>query len=585
MTSTNTNGLTRVMSSSLIMAAVILIVGSTSWAMPPCPEAQARAKAQAAATGLPSGLPDFDRMHELGICTPDSFFLARTSAAKGEGQLSPMAGPYRILALLVDFSDNTSSVAPAFFDTLIYGGSTGSVRHYFDEVSYSQIDLVSVNEPSTIGWTRAPQTYAFYVDNKFGLYSSYPNNAQKMVEDVVDAVDGSVDFSQYDNDGDGYVDVIVVIHAGTGAELGGTDNTKMWSHKWEITPRLKDGVYIKSYTAQPEYWSSPGDMTIGVYCHELSHGFGLPDLYDTDGSSYGIGDWGIMAGGSWNGSLGSSPAHPCARSRIQMGFASPINVTANLSGQSIGAVNTGGSIFRLWTSGTIGDEYFLVENRQQVGYDASLPGSGLLIWHVDDAKFSSGDDNDQEWYPGQPTADHYLVALEQADGLYSLEHSSNQGGTSDPFPGSGSVTTFNGATSPNSDGYGTGGSFVAVEDISPSSTTMTADLIVGIVASVDDNNRPLPTGFELSQNYPNPFNPSTQIQFNLERTAEVKLAVYNVLGQQVKTLVDGSVESGQTTVSWDATDDSGNEVASGVYFYQLLVDKDSEETKKMLLVR
>ncbi|MCP4683998.1 MAG: M6 family metalloprotease domain-containing protein [bacterium] len=585
MLNTKYNGLSGALRCSLVIAVVFLIIGSTAWTMPPHPEAQARANAQAAATGLPSGLPDFARMHEMGICTPDSFFLARTYTAKGEAQLAPMAGPFRILALLVDFSDNVSSVAPAYFDTLIYGGSTGSVRHYFDEISYSQIDLVTVNDPSTIGWTRAPQAYAFYVDNNFGLYSSYPNNAQKMVEDVVDAVDGSVDFSLYDNDGNGYVDVLLVIHAGSGAELGGTDNTKMWSHKWAISPRLKDGVYISSYTAQPEFWSSPGDMTIGVYSHELCHGFGLPDLYDTDGSSQGIGDWGIMAGGSWNGSLGSSPAHPSAWSRIQMGFATPINVTANLGGQSIGAVNTGGSIYRLWTSGTGGDEYFLVENRQRVGYDAALPGDGLLIWHVDDAKSTSGNDNDQEWYPGQPTADHYLVALEQADGLYSMEYGSNQGGASDPFPGSGGVTTFNGVSSPNSDGYGTGGSFVAVEDISASSTTMTADLVVGIVASVDDDNRNLPAGYELSQNYPNPFNPTTTINFNLERSAEVKLAVFNVLGQHVKTLIDGPVESGSTSITWDAVDEDGHGSASGVYFYQLIVDEDSEETKKMLLVR
>jgi len=578
-------GLAGALRCSLVVATVILITGSAAWSMPPHPDAQARAKATAAATGLPSGLPDFDRMHELGICTPDSFFLARTYAAKGESQLSPMAGPFRILALLVDFSDNVSSVAPSFFDTLIYGGTTGTVRHYFDEVSYSQIDLVTVNNPSTLGWIRAPQTYAYYVDNNFGLYSAYPNNAQKMVEDAVDAVDVSVDFSLYDNDGDSYVDVLLVIHAGSGAELGGTDNTKMWSHKWAITPRLKDGVYISSYTAQPEYWSSPGDMTIGVYCHELSHGFGLPDLYDTDGSSNGIGDWGIMSGGSWNGSLGSSPAHPCAWSRIQMGFASPVNVTANLTGQSIGAVNTGGSIFRLWTSGATSDEYFLVENRQKVGYDAALPGSGLMIWHIDDAKEASGADNDEEWYPGQPAANHYLVALEQADGLFSLEYGANQGGASDPFPGTGSVTTFNGATTPNSDGYLTGGSFVAVENISPSASTMTADLIVGIVASVDDNNGSLPTNFELGQNYPNPFNPTTNIQFNLERTADVSLSVYNLLGQHVRTLVEGTVEAGSTTVTWDATDESGRSVASGVYLYRLLIDEESEATKKMLLIR
>ena len=125
-------------------------------------------------------------------------------------------------------------------------------------------------------------------------------------------------------------------------------------------------------------------MTIGVYCHELCHGFGLPDLYDIDGSSKGIGRWGLMSGGSWNGSLGNSPAHPCAWSRVELGVSTPVNVTTNQSDVTVTPVETGGTIYRLWDAGAVGDEYFLVENRQKTGYDSYLPGSGLMIWHCDD---------------------------------------------------------------------------------------------------------------------------------------------------------------------------------------------------------
>jgi immune inhibitor A len=136
-----------------------------------------------------------------------------------------------------------------------------------------------------------------------------------LTEDVVYLADPYVDFSQYDNDNDGYVDALFVIHAGPGAEHTGDPND-IWSHQWNTGyPPYVDGVYVTTYSMEPEYWSSPGDMTIGVYCHELGHVFGLPDLYDYGFDSQGVGRWSLMAVGSWNGPMGSSPAHPDAWSR------------------------------------------------------------------------------------------------------------------------------------------------------------------------------------------------------------------------------------------------------------------------------
>jgi immune inhibitor A len=453
------------------------------------------------------------------------------------------------------------------------------VHDYFDEISYAQIDLVTVNLPSALGWKRAPQTYAYYVNNQYG-YGPYPQNSQRLVENLVDAVDAQVNFSNYDNNGDGYVDVMLVIHAGTGAEL--TRNAAdMWSHKWGITPKMTgDGVYVSSYTVQPEFWTTPGDMTIGVYCHELLHGFDLPDLYDTDYSSNGVGNWCVMAGGSWNGTMGNSPAHPCAWSLIQLGITSAVNVTSNVSNQSIPSVEGGGSIFRLWTSGAASAQYFLVENRQKTGYDSYLPGSGLLIWHIDDGKAN----NDSEWYPTLPGATHFLVALEQADGLFELEHANDHGDAADSWPGSLSRTSFSGASAPSSDAYLTGGTFVGVANISASGPTMTADLAVGIAATVDEDQLLVPGDFRLSQNYPNPFNPNTNIQYEMRTPGQVTLEVYDLLGRHVRTLFKGHAESGVSTITWDATEDNGQQVASGVYFYRL-VTAAAEQTRKMMLIK
>jgi immune inhibitor A len=396
-------------------------------------------------------------------------------------------------------------------------------------------------------------------------------------------VDPVVDFSQYDNNQDGYVDVLIVIHSGTGAEFSGS-NDDIWSHKWSIVPRYKDGVYISDYTVQPEFWASPGDMTIGVYAHELAHGFGLPDLYDTDYSSNGIGKWGLMAYGSWNGStgLGDSPAHPSAWSRIQMGFVTPVVIISNTYSQAIPSVEDSSYVFRLWTSGSIGDEYFLVENRQKVGYDSYLPGDGLLVWHIDDAK----SDNTQEWWPGQPGSNHYAVALEQADGLFEMEHKTDFGDASDPFPGTFNNIVFDATTNPNSDSYVSGTSLVKIDNISSSAATMYADLIVGLTASTGDEGDEslVPTTVELLQNYPNPFNPATVISFTTSAATTARLEIYNLLGHRVKTLVDDYVEPGTSTVTWDGTDERGSPVASGVYFYRLTAG-DAAQVKKMVLVR
>lgn len=388
----------------------------------------------------------------------------------------PQQGTENLLAIMVDFSDRPAAVTNlAVFNNLLFAAPVagrGSVRDYFDEVSYGQVTLATVNLPAATGWQRAPQTMAYYTAGWYG-WGTYPNNAGKMVEDAVALIDPLVDFSQYDNDGDLMVDSLLVIHSGTGAEFSLSAN-HIWSHASSIglmggTPPMLDGVVLDRYVTVPEYWNpaSAGpnatDMTIGVICHEIAHGlWGLPDLYDLDNSSQGIGQWGLMAGGDWNGPAiwnpftgqwvagGSSPAWPDPFSRIVAGFDTYWTMFGPLDGVVMPPVETAANgILRLKSSRLRAQEYFLLENRQQIpgGYDEWLPGSGLLIWHIDEAFWSiyGGPDNDAECATiphcqGACAAagTHYLVALEQADGLDQLESAAswNWGDAGDPFPGS-----------------------------------------------------------------------------------------------------------------------------------------------------
>lgn len=169
----------------------------------------------------------------------------------------------------------------------------------------------------------------------------------------------------------------------------------------------------------------------------------------------------------------SSPRTPSAWCKVNQGWVSTTSVSTNGT-VTVEQVETSHTVFRLWKDGAAGSEYFLLENRQQVGYDQALPGSGLLLWHVDEAQSSNADEN------------HYKVGLVQADGLRNLEQGDNRGDAGDPFPGSGHVTTVDGSTTPNTKSYAGVDTCVAVTAISASGAAMTADVRVSCKTVLKD---------------------------------------------------------------------------------------------------
>jgi immune inhibitor A len=541
--------------------------GTQTPAMPPHPDLEARIRSGEVV------VPSCDRDRAAG--EPEAW----TSPPRLRTASAAAIDTFRVLALLIRYSDATGAVPPAEFDTLLYERGTRSLRDFYGECSYGQLDLVTVNLPSSLGWKTAAQSQSYYANGEYGLGSgSYPRNARKLVEEAVAAADADVDFSRYDNDGDGRVDVLLVVHSGPGAEFTGSTG-HIWSHKWSISPQLRDDVYVASYAMMPEYWSTPGDITIGVFAHELGHGFGLPDLYDTDYSSRGVGRWSVMANGSWNGVLGNSPAHFDAWCKMQLGFIAPITPTASALGAPVPQVETNPVAYRLWDGGQVAQEYFLVENRERVGFDLSLPASGLLVWHIDE---SVNTDNTREWYPGNTGSGHYLVAVEQADGLFELEQSQNSGNSGDVFPGSTDARSFNSTTVPNSLSYGGAVSFVAVSNISDPDSLMTADFNVSLVSGLGDDVRAESALW--ARNFPNPFNASTRIEINVARPGPVTLEIYQLLGGRVRSFAAAHRAAGPWQITWDGRNDAGNTVASGVYWYRV-VTPGADAYGKMVLIK
>lgn len=389
---------------------------------------------------------------EFPLGTPPS--VIRGAAA----ERAPLRGTVRVIVVLVDFSDKKMEASKAHFEELFFSLGTmasGSVRDFYQEVTHGLIDI----QGEVVGTYRLPQTLATYAHGASGMGSALPN-ARTMARDAAKAADADVNFAPYDNDGNGYVDAFIVIHAGKGAEETGSAGD-IWSHKWV----LDGGAYATDTTQIYGYLTVPENAKVGVCAHELGHLlFGWPDLYDTDYSSNGIGNWCLMAGGSWNGG-GDRPAHPSAWCKANQGWVTVANQTANGSA-TIPDVKESHNVIRLWSSGGASQEYFLVENRQKTGFDDHLPEGGLLIWHVDDAIAGNTDEN------------HPKVALEQADGKRDLEHNVNRGDGGDPYPGSADNRTFDANSNPNSNSYAGAKTCVAVRSISDSGPTMTAELDV-----------------------------------------------------------------------------------------------------------
>jgi immune inhibitor A len=413
--------------------------------------------------------PDRPGLNDGTIIPADHFPLGTPGlrVRRAAAERAPLRGTLRVVVVLAEFSDKKMTATKKEINDLFFSVGklpNGSVREYYTEVSQGLITI----EGEVVGPYKLPKKLSQYAHNESGMGTVAPN-AQNMAKDAAAAADPDVDFGPYDNDGNGFVDAFIVMHAGRGAEETGL-GTDIWSHKWTLpAEKHADGTSIFGYLTVPE------DSKIGVCAHELGHLlFGWPDLYDIDNSSEGLGDWCLMAGGSWNGNGGDIPAHPSAWCKSTQDWVTVTNVktkkTVNVKDVKAKPDPT---IYRLWSGGAGGTEYFLVENRQKKGYDRKLPGAGLFVYHVDDSLQTNSDET------------HYKVGLVQADGQGDLEVSANQGDGGDPYPGTSANKEFSGSSTPNSNSFAGLATKVAIRSIGASAATISVQFEVGGAVTTD----------------------------------------------------------------------------------------------------
>ena len=356
----------------------------------------------------------------------------------------PAKGTQKVLVIIVQYKDvkfNIDNPLDYFNRMLNEEGfsdylGTGSCRDYFIASSNG----LFTPEFDVYGPITLANNMSYYGGNDW--YGN-DSNPQKMVVEACQQLNDDVDFSQYDRDGDGYIDNVYVFYAGRGEASGGSADS-VWPHSWYVTEGeyqsyIFDGVQLDRYACSNEWdMSSEGlgyrPAGVGTFCHEFSHVMGLPDLYATSyTSSFTPGEWSVMDYGPYNHD-GCTPPLYSAFERAALGYINPTEITgkANIT---LRTIDTGDACVIKTTKA---NEYFLFENRQQQGWDTYIPGHGMLVWHIDY--------NGSVWEQNtvNNTSSHQYVDLIEADGTQS-EYSRD----GDSFPGASNINSYTYAGTPS----------------------------------------------------------------------------------------------------------------------------------------
>jgi len=431
-------------------------------------------------------------------------------------KLSAAPAPTRLLVILVSFADVGITTSTAAWANVFFGADGKTVNTYFKQASKNHFYFLPAQETQgTIGDGVIRVTLDSDHPNEGGNTGSGTRTA---VRDALMAADPDIDFGLYDANGDGYLSMdelhIVLVFAGYENAYSSAYTPLLWAHHWRLSYPVSapclDDVWVAAsssggYIAVGEYHASATSVkhaaTIGVICHELGHDLGLPDLYDTDFSSDGVGTHCLMGCGNWGRAatgdsyLGQTPVLPSAYCRQFLGFS---NVRVGSGENTVYALTqvsddtNSTDIVRLDTPNA--HEYFLVENRQLTGFDAGLyyytgspSGGGLAVWHIDTSVAANTDDArrlvDFE-EAADPCLDVYGTPLGRVANYYY----------------DGNAIRFDETTFPSNTLNGGGASLTRVCNVSASGTTMTftgdaGASLTSLAAVVDvEWTRPFETG-------------------------------------------------------------------------------------------
>ncbi len=367
---------------------------------------------------------------------------------------TPTTGTPNFLVILVGFSDipfNSANattmqnqISQANYTT---NGATGSVKDYFYDNSMGALNAnFTVVGPYTLSHNQA-----YYGAESEAWHDTLP---REMVAEACSLANQDVNFANFDNDNDGYVDMIHVIYAGRGQHNGGGTDA-IWAHSWTLptTPNF-DGVYAYRYSCSNELRTTTSVDGIGTICHEMGHVLGLPDFYDTDyegsgGQAIHLSSWDLMAGGSYNNSS-KTPPYLSALERQMLGWLTPITLTASTSNCTLPAISDSNKAYKVVLST---NEFFMFEHRNKKKWDAYIPAKGMLVFQGDNNLINpwltSGINNINV----DPYDRGYFIVPASGD-------STNINSTSTTFPGSTNQTTFINSTLKN--GTPTGKSLISI---------------------------------------------------------------------------------------------------------------------------
>ncbi len=389
--------------------------------------------------------------------------LALGSFEYSFGQHMPTTGNVKILAILIEFKGSSHINTQQIIHNRLFGNGDPSempyesLTKYYERSSYRKLDL---SQGNTLDW--------YTVKSGFPDYEGFAwESISKISEEIIKEAlkyhkNQGHDFNQYDGNGDGNIDYLIVVAAGSNENAGGFSSFRTQDFL-DSQFKINDvglSKYVWIWEESDSRKTSANMVQLAI--HETGHMLGLPDYYDSSrvGPDGGVGGFDVMASNNWD--------HNCF-SKWKIGWITPTVVSSGTQNLTLRASGQWEDCIVIWPEFELDDmfgEFFLVQNRYPLGNDIGIPGEGLIIWHVD----AQLDDGSSFKYNNRFT-EHKLLRLMEADGLEEVENTKAQVDSGDFYT---ERNSFGLDTKPSSKSYDGGDSRVRIYNISQTGETMSA---------------------------------------------------------------------------------------------------------------
>ncbi|MFA7082707.1 MAG: M6 family metalloprotease domain-containing protein [Bacteroidales bacterium] len=353
---------------------------------------------------------------------------------------TPSTSTPNFLVIMVSFSDiafNTTNgvtmanqISQANYTT---NGATGSVKDYYFDNSMGALDANFV----VVGPYILSENQAYYgAETESGGHDIRP---REMVEEACSLASQQINFADFDNDGDGYVDMVHVVYAGRGHHNGGGTDA-IWPHSWVVpSAPTFNGVSVYSYSCSNELKTETQVDGIGTICHEMGHVLGLPDFYDTDyegtgGQSIVLGSWDLMSSGNYNNES-RTPPHLSSLERQMLGWFNPTILTIDSTICTLPALSDSNKAYKVNLSY---NEFLIFEHRDKTKWDAYTPAKGMIIFHGDNYLIDQWTNSRINKININPNNRGFFILPAYGD-------SSNVSSGSTTYPGNQNITSFVGS--------------------------------------------------------------------------------------------------------------------------------------------